>query len=590
MLEYPFDSGYIMRKKKSLAHQLRQLPAKVTARVAILGGSTTNHIADVLELFLLAQGVSPVLYQCEYGQFYEEVLYNNRQLKDFCPDFIYLHTTNRNITSYPEMSDSREQTRQRLEQEYERFRQVWERAAQDYGCTIIQNNFELPPYRLLGNADASDHRGRVNYINRLNSMFCDYAAEHTTFFINDIAYLSATLGLDSWDDPASWSMYKYSPAPQHIPALCQNVANIIKSALGRNKKALVLDMDNTLWGGVVGDDGVEGIELGCETPTGQTYREFQRYLKELSAMGVLLAVNSKNDYDNAIAGLRHPSSVLSPEDFLVIKANWQSKDRNIMEIANELNILPDSLVFVDDNPVERGIVTAMDAGVSAPEIGEPENYIRRLDRSGFFEVTSLSGDDLRRGEMYKENMQRTKLEQSSVSYDDYLRSLEMTAEIEPFAPVYLPRIAQLTNKSNQFNLTTRRYTTAEIETVAGDISKLTLYGRLADRYGDNGVVSVIIGERDGTVLDIALWLMSCRVLKRGMELAMLDALAERAAAMGITLLQGYYYPTPKNGMVSDFYTQMGFRLIWRKEDGSGLWQLSLADYQPRNSIIKVGAI
>lgn len=587
MLEYPFDSAAIMRKKTAIARELHKKPMPVKTKVAVLGGSTTNHIADVLELFLLDNGIEPELYQCGYGRYYEELLYNSDALAAFKPDFIYLHTTSRNITQLPMQGDSDEAVDLLLESQYSRLKSLWEKAAADYGCTVIQNNFELPSYRVQGNREASDRRGSVNFITRLNLMIADYAAEHTGFFVNDINYLSACCGLDRWNDEAAWHMYKYAPAPAAIPELCHSVACIIKSVLGRNKKALVLDLDNTLWGGVVGDDGVEGIEIGNETPSGQVYYAFQQYLRRVRDAGVMLTINSKNDSENALAGLRHPSSLLSPDDFIVIKANWQNKDANIDEIARELNILPDSLVFVDDNPVERGIVAAMNAGVATPELGQPEDYIRVLDRNGFFEVTNFSADDLKRNDMYKENLLRTRLEATTGSYEDYLRSLDMKAQIAPFAPVYIPRIAQLTNKSNQFNLTTRRYTTAEITEASLDKSKLAIYGRLEDRFGDNGVVSVVIGERDGEVLDIVLWLMSCRVIKRGMENAMLDALAHRAALEGVGALRGHYYPTAKNGMVRDFYTDMGFMLVSRAEDGTGLWELALDDYTDRNSIIAI---
>ncbi|MEG1875110.1 MAG: HAD-IIIC family phosphatase [Angelakisella sp.] len=587
MLQYPFDGAQLLRKNKALVAQLRQNPPAIRKKIAILGGSTTSHIRDLLELFLLDNGIDPTFYQCEYGQYYQEVLFHNQQLREFAPDFIYLHTTNRNIEGYPIITDTPDMVQQKLQAEFARFRSLWERIAADYGCTVIQNNFELPATRLLGNRDSCDHRGKTAFITRLNGLFADYAAEHTNFYLNDIHYLSACCGLDSWNDATAWQLYKYSPAPSHLPDLCYSVANIIKSTLGRNKKALVLDLDNTLWGGVVGDDGVEGIELGAETPTGQTFLAFQQYLKELSGLGVLLTVNSKNDYDNAIAGLTHPQSALAPGDFAVLKANWQNKDCNLAEIAHELNILPDSLVFFDDNPAERAIVADMGAGVAVPEPGQPEDYLRVLDRSGYFEVTTLSQDDLTRGEMYKANALRAQLEQQTGSYEDYLRSLNMTAEIDSFLPVYLPRIAQLTNKSNQFNLTTRRYTTAEMEAVAADPDALTLYGKLTDRFGDNGVVSVIVGQQQGDVLELTLWLMSCRVLKRGMEQAMLDALVSLAAARGVTRLLGRYLPTAKNGMVRDFYTTMGFTLLERSEDGAGLWELPIANYQPQNAIITI---
>lgn len=587
MLEYPFDSGFILRKKKALASQLREKDCRVTIKLAILGGSTTNHITDILELFLLDAGIRPELYQCEYGQFYEEVLYNNEQLRAFAPDFIYLHTTEKNLLYPPAVSDTSEQVQDKLDAEFARYHSLWERIAADYGCTVIQSNFDPPTYRLLGNRDSWDYRGRVNFTNRLNTLFGEYAAGHSSFFINDINYLAAREGLDAWSDPTAWHMYKYSPAPACIPALCHSIACIIKSVMGKNKKALVLDLDNTLWGGVVGDDGVEGIDIGMETPSGQVFYTFQSYLKELRSTGVMLNINSKNDLENAMAGLGHPSSALTPDDFIVIKANWSNKDKNIAEIAAELNIMPDSLVFIDDNPVERGIVSAMGAGIAVPEIGQPEDYIRVIDRSGFFETTNFSSDDLHRNEMYKANAVRAQLEQSVGSYDDYLRSLEMTAEIQYFKELYLPRIAQLTGKSNQFNLTTRRYTTAEIEAVTNDLWRVALYGSLADRFGDNGVVTVVIGVKEGRILDIELWIMSCRVLKRGMEDAMLDALVDAARTRGITTLRGHYYPTAKNGMVRDFYGNMGFSRISIDEAGNSLWELSLEGYTNRNTIIAI---
>ena len=586
LLEYPFDGAQLMRKKKALRQQLLEKPCTVTTRVAILGGSTTNHIADMLELFLLAQGIQPELYQCEYGRFYEEAVFNTAQLAAWKPDFVYLHTTSRNILYWPEATDSQEQAQQKLDAEYSRYQAVWQALA-PLGCTIIQNNFEPPAFRLLGNRDVWDSRGRRGFLERLNQRFYDYAAGQSGFFIQDIDYLAAVAGLDSWNDPTAWCLYKYSPAPSAIPALCHSLASIIKSALGRNKKALVLDLDNTLWGGIVGDDGVEGIEIGSETPTGQLYHAFQSYLRLLSQQGVMLTVNSKNDYENAIKGLEHPETVLRPQDMLVIKANWQPKDRNLLEIAQELNILPDSLVFVDDNPAERAIVASLDAGVAVPDIGQPEDYIRVLDRSGFFEVTNFTKDDLERNQMYRENAQRVRLEAQAGSYEDYLKSLEMKAVLRPFEAVYLPRIAQLTNKSNQFNLTTRRCTATELEAAAADPGQITLYGKLTDRFGDNGVVSVVMGTVQGQTLDITLWLMSCRVLKRGMEQAMLDGLAALCKAKGVTTLVGHYYPTAKNAMVKDFYTEMGFDLLERAEDGTGRWSLDLTAYHNRNTMIEV---
>ena len=425
------------------------------------------------------------------------------------------------------------------------------------------------------------------YVNEMNRRFAVYAQEHQNFFINDINYQSAVYGLDEWSAPEYWHMYKYSLCLKAIPWLAHNVANIVKSVFGKNKKSLVLDLDNTLWGGIVGDDGPENLEIGQETNMGQVFAEFQSYVKLLKDYGVMLNVASKNEEENALAGLNHPAGVLRPDDFLLIKANWEPKSLNIEQIAQQLNILPDSLVFADDNPAEREIVRQQTAGVTAPEIGRPEDYIRVLDRGGYFEVTSLSDDDRKRNEMYQANLKREQQQASFADYADYLRSLEMTGVVRPFEPVYMGRIAQLTNKSNQFNLTTQRFTQAQIEQMAADEKYITLYGKLADKFGDNGVVSVVIAEKDGNCAHIRLWLMSCRVLKRDMELAMLDGLAERCLAEGISTLYGYYYPTAKNNMVREFYGQLGFERISEDEAGNTGWKLSLTGYENKNHVIEV---
>lgn len=356
---------------------------------------------------------------------------------------------------------------------------------------------------------------------------------------------------------------------------------------------------------------------------GQVYAEFQGYVRAQKEIGVMLTVNSKNEYENAVAGLEHPEGILKPDDFILIKANWGPKSKNIAEIADEMNILPDSLVFVDDNPAEREIVAAQVSGVAVPAIGTPEQYIRMLDHAGFFEVTDLSEDDQKRNEMYKANMERQRQQRSFGDYREYLLSLEMKGTIRAFDPVYMARIAQLTNKSNQFNLTTRRYAQGDIERFAADDSYITRYGKLEDKFGDNGVVSVVIGrkgfqsetevyQRGGTIsedmewkdregpdikaegqgadvpaLHIELWLMSCRVLKRDMEYAMMDSMVAACRECGISTIMGYYYPTAKNAMVKDFYKMMGFTKV-HEEEGSSSWRFDISDdYQNKNSVIAV---
>lgn len=592
-LEYPFNSEYILKKRKAIKKSLLGQEDKqfLTKRIAILGGSTTHDLMEMMELFLLNVGIRPVFYESEYNQYWQDVMFDNPELVEFAPELIFIHTSTRNIKDFPIMQDSEEQTGALLETVYQPFEQMWEKIAKTYQCTVIQNNFEQPSYRLLGNADFSNPHGRVCFVNRLNEKFAAYAREHKNFFINDINYMASCYGLQKWADPFYWHMYKYACAVQALPELAYNVVNIIKSVYGRNQKALVLDLDNTLWGGVVGDDGADNIEIGQETSLGQLYSEFQGYIKAHKDLGVLLTINSKNDEENALAGLNRPDSVLKPEDFLVIKANWMNKDENIIEIAKELNIGVDSLVFVDDNPAERHIVESQVPGVKAPEVDDVVRFITTLDRAGYFEVTNLSADDLKRNEMYKANAERKKLAAGYTDYADYLKSLEMDAEIQPFAPMYMSRIAQLTNKSNQFNLTTKRCSQADIEGYAANPAYITLYGKLADKFGDNGVVSVVFGhldEEDGTLFHIDLWLMSCRVLKRDMEFAMMDELVRRCLEKGIRRLKGYYYKTAKNNMVKDFYQVQGFSKQQEDADGNSEWEFTIPDdYENKNKVIKI---
>lgn len=589
-LEYPFDPEWILKKKKALKRELLQNTQQtfLEKKIAILGGSTTRDIRDILELFLLNYGIRPCFYESEYNQYYADGMFPNPALEEFHPDILYIHTSNRNIEQYPSLEDDRTLVTQKLQAEYERFQALWKHLHAVYGCPVIQNNFEPPLYRLLGNRDASDHRGRWNYIQRLNQMFYEYADTHQDFYIHDICYEAADYGLERWSDPFYWNMYKYAMCVPAIPYTAFQLARIIKSIFGRNKKVLNLDLDNTLWGGVIGDDGPENIEIGQETSLGQTYAEFQDYLKQHKKLGVLLSVNSKNNEETALSGLERADSVLKREDFVVFRANWEPKSHNLYATAEELKLLPESFVFVDDNPAEREIVRQEVPGAAVPEITKVEEYIRVLDRSGFFEVTNFSEDDLKRNEMYLANEQRNRMQKNFSDYGDYLRSLEMKAQIGAFDPAYFSRIAQLTNKSNQFNLTTHRYSQSEIEQIAADPQYLTLCGRLEDKFGDNGVVSIVIGRKEKDVLQIELWLMSCRVLKRDMEYAMMDTLVKQCRDCGIRQIYGYFYPTAKNAMVKDFYALQGFEKLEEDVDGNAKWSFRIPEqYTLKNQVITV---
>jgi HAD-superfamily phosphatase, subfamily IIIC/FkbH-like domain len=589
ILEYPFDGCRIIAKKRQIKKELINCDVNwLKKRIAILGGSTTDDVKQILELFLLDNGIMPEFYESEYNQYYEEAMFPNDELKKFAPDMIYIHTTHKNISVYPSLTENEGKIENMLGEEEAKYTAMWDHLAEEYKCPVIQNNFDYPSYRILGNMENYDVHGKINYINRLNSFFGKYAAGHDNFYIQDIQYLQSECGMDIWYDAAEWYLYKYAVSLRAIPMLAYDLANIIKAVYGKNKKALVLDLDNTLWGGIVGDDGAENLEMGPESAAGEAFGAFQNYLKELKDTGIILNVDSKNDEENALAGLKHRDCVLSPDDFISIKANWEPKSKNFIDIADELNIMPDSMVFVDDNPAEREIVKRQIPGARAPAMPCPEKYIEMIDRGGFFEVTSLSEDDMHRNEMYKANARREKIKASFENYDDYLRSLDMTAVIDNFEPVYFQRIAQLTNKSNQFNLTTKRYSSADIEKITDSHDYITMYGKLKDKFGDNGVVSLVVGKRENDTLHIILWLMSCRVLKRKMECAMMDSLVKKARAAGVRKIIGYYLPTAKNKMVKEFYQQQGFSMESCDDTGKSVWSCRLdGQYRAKNDVINV---
>lgn len=588
-LRYPFDGKYLRKNRKKLRRQLlADETVRIKKKIAVLGGSTANDVVSMLELFLLSSGIEPEFYISEYNKFYEDAVFGSPELDSFAPDIIYIHTTSRNITMFPDnTAEPPEIIQQRIDAQFDHFKQAWISLVRRFSCPIIQNNFELPLVRHSGSYDGWGYYGKAAFISRLNVMMSDYARRNNGFYINDISYLSAACGLEKWHDPEAWYLYKYAMSLEVIPDLAYSIACIIRSVYGKNKKVIDLDLDNTLWGGVIGDDGQEGIEIGQETPVGQAFSDFQTFIREYKNYGVLLAVCSKNDEENALLGLRHPETVLKPEDFVCIKANWNSKDHNIEQSAAELNLLPESFVFIDDNPAECAIVESQTPEVSVINFTSAGDAMYKLSRSGFFEVTSISSDDIRRSEMYAANAQRAAQQKSFASYSDYLRSLNMKAVIEDFRPVFLQRITQLTNKSNQFNLTTKRYSDKDMEAVCASQQHIRLYGRLEDKFGDNGIVSVVIGRCEEDTLHIELWLMSCRVLKRDMELAMLDELVSQAQSRGISKIIGYYYKTPKNNMVSELYGTFGFTLNEKNDAGDSVWSLDISSYEKKNTIIDV---
>jgi FkbH-like protein len=577
-LNYPFDLEVLFQKKKALRRLLSEKPGPfLDKRIAILGGSTTAEIRDMLELFLLKEGIRPTFYESEYNRYLEDVMFDNPALASFHPEMIYVHTSYRNLKHHPAMTDSPEEVNAKVEAEMTQLRSFWRKIQSAFGALILQNNVELPPVRLLGNLDFSDHRGEVHFVHAINArLAAEAAASEGRVLIHDLHYLAACYGLDRWHDLPKWYAYKYALAYDAIPLLAHQLSRMILAACGKSRKGVIVDLDNTLWGGVVGDDGVDRLQIGQETAVAEAYAGFQAYLKDLRSRGIVLGVASKNDPAAAQSGLGHPENVLKPEDFASIQAGWDPKDRSITKIAQETNLGIDSFVFVDDNPAERDWVAAQLPGLAVPDTGaDVTRFARILDREGYFEPIRLSDEDLARGRFYSENHKREQAAQGFADYGAFLSSLEMHAEIAPFSPLYLDRITQLIHKTNQFNLTTRRYTAPEVEALSRDPRTITLYGKLKDRYGDNGLVTALIARQDEDAAQVELWIMSCRVLQRRMEQALFSVLLEECRRRRISRLLGTYLPTPKNGLVRDLYETLGFKLRERQQDGGTLWEFTV---------------
>ncbi len=580
----------ILQKRKRLKRELLGAAPLQDVRIAVLGGSTANEAIDLLEVLLLADGFNPVFQQSEYNRYYEDAVLEPEKILAFRPDIVYVHTHWNNIRQFPPVGATEEQAASVLSSELARYDSIWTSIHEVVGCQVIQNNFEHPPFPVLGNLDSAAAGGKARFVYEMNLKFANAAQANRRLLIQDLNALAAGVGLDRWFDWERWYSYKILTTPEGSFAIARSLAAMIGAMLGRARKCLVLDLDNTLWGGVIGDDGVDKIQIGRETAVAEAYTAFQEYCLALRERGILLAVCSKNDPGIARSGFSHPDTVLKLEHFSSFQANWQPKHENIEVIARELNLGLESLVFVDDNPAERKIVAAQLPAVTVPDIGgEVARFPAILQAGRYFEAVNLSKEDLARAASYAANAERTTRAATYKDYGEYLDSLDMSAEIEPFQSVYLERIVQLINKTNQFNLTTRRYTSAEVEAIASGPNYIALYGKLKDTFGDNGLVSVIIGRREAADLHLDLWIMSCRVLKRDMEIAMLDTLVAHARAAGVERITGVYLRTPKNAMVEDFYGKSGFTPVSSADDGSrSVWSLPVAGYSPGNKHIRLG--
>ena len=574
----PFDAKQLIRKKNSLLGLLRRKKLKTKFKIAILGGSSTEDIKSFLEIFLLMKDMKADFYESNFNTYYEEIVYGQGDLYEFKPDIVFIHTTYRDIKLLPVKLKSESDV---LKNEVIlKFEKIWSNLHERLDCTIIQNNIEMPLIRNFGSSDSFNPLGRSKFINEINIHISNYAQNRAGFYINDINYLSSYHGLENWHHERSWSMGKYAFNYSLLPYFSFNLFSIIESIYGLKKKVLILDLDNTLWGGVIGDDGINNIKLGPDDPLSESFLRFQEYVKHIQNTGVVLAICSKNDMHNALDGLSHQHSLLKKDDFVSIKANWEHKSSNIIDIAKELNLGLSSFVFIDDNPAEREEVKNRLPEVSVPEIGKDINeYIKIINNCNYFDRLSWSEEDANRTNLYSENTQRSNELNKFVDYQDYLESLEMESIVHAFDNKNLERIHSLINKTNQFNLTTKRYTDAEVDIVKNSVDKIGIYGKLKDKFGDNGLITVLAGSLDHTNLTftIDMWCMSCRVFKRDMEFHFFNELIKRLKTFGVKKVIGLYIQSKKNSIVADLYEEIGFS-IQNSESEKKIYTMNIEDY------------
>jgi FkbH-like protein len=567
-------SGLEYRRLVNRARHLGRGQGK-QLKIGLLADVSTQHLEPLLRVLFHDQGFDADIYEAGFDTIELEAYNPASGLFEFRPDVVMIVRSVQKLKSaYYEAAVDRAQFGSVFA---ERQEDIWRSIQARLPVPIIQTNFPLPYERQFGNFDLKIPTSLLGAVAETNRELTLRARLQPSVLLFDMDYLAAWFGRRHFFDEKLWGLSKSLCSLDLLPEVAQNLVDIALASQGRAIKCIVLDLDNTLWGGVVGDDGLEGIGLG-DLDDGGAFRFFQLYLRELGRRGLLLAVCSKNDEALARRVFReHPGMVLREEDFAAFVANWSDKAANIRSIAEALKLGLDSFVFVDDNPFERNLVRQLLPEVIVPELPpDPALYARCLAELNLFESASHSALDARRGELYQEQRRRDAEQANYASIEDYLKSLQTTAEFRRFEPGNLSRIAQLIQRSNQFNLTTRRLSEAECAAIMGDPERFFPFSvSIRDRVGEFGLVCVAVLRNAFPALNIDVFLMSCRVLQRGVEQFAMNKIFEHAKAGGYRRVVGRYLPTPKNGMVKGFYAQFGFVRTGKADEEGEEWSLEV---------------
>ena len=568
--------------KKITKHMPADLPA---IKVALTGDTATQFLATAIRGTGAERGYQIDLFEAEYNQVERQFLDPSSELYQTDADFIVLfQSTHKLGEKHSLLSPSQQES---LAEERLAFvASVCENPMLASKKIICLNYPEIED-TVFGSYATKVTSSFTYQVRKLNMGLMDLSQRYANLFICDIAGLQNKLGRDMMFAPNVYVSTEMVLSIDALPYVASRVMDIICAIKGQFKKCLILDLDNTVWGGVIGDDGLEGIQLGHGLGIGKAFTEFQMWVKKLKQRGVIICVASKNNEDTAKEPFeKHPDMVLKLEDIAVFQANWETKVDNIRTIQRILNIGFDSMVFLDDNPFERNIVRENIPGITVPELPQdPGEYLEYLYSLNLFETASYSQADKDRTKQYQVEAQRVSLQKTFSNEADFLKSLDMTSVVSGFNKFNTPRVAQLSQRSNQFNLRTVRYTEADIEALGKDPDVIDLSFTLEDKFGDNGLIAVIIMKKqDEETLFIDTWFMSCRVLKRGMEDFTLNTIVEAAREKGYKRIIGEYLPTPKNKMVENHYPSLGFQKL--EGTPTAQYVLDVEQYQPRENYIK----
>lgn len=587
---YALDENHLVRLSKVL-QRLRSSGSTLAPlkpfRLGIISNATSHFLAPALEATAARHGLLLDCIEADFAQVMQEALSADSTINRAQVDAVLIAIDYRGLPLASVLGDAASE-REAVDAALRQLRMVREGLREHSKALCIFQTLPPPVESLFGSYDTVAAGSVRNLVDNVNRGIAE-SVKGTQDVVLDVAHLAETVGLAEWHSPTLWHMAKLPFSSAFIPLYAEHLCRIIAALRGKSRRCLILDLDNTLWGGVIGDDGLEGIVVGQGDPTGEAYLDMQRAALALRARGVVLAVSSKNTDEIARSPFRkHPEMLLREEHIAVFQANWNDKATNIKAIAAELSLGLDAMVFLDDNPVERALVRRLLPQVAVPELpNDPALYARCLLAAGYFESVGFSEEDRQRAAFYQDNARRIALQKEVSDLDAYLVSLEMRMQVQPFDETGRTRIAQLIAKSNQFNLTTRRYSVAEVAEIEQDPDCIAIQIRLADCFGDNGMISVVICRHRADYWEIDTWLMSCRVLGRKVEQAILDVLCKEAAARGIRRLVGIYIPTERNELVRDHYARLGFSALEGAPGGAMMWTLDVDTVSPQSLPIKV---